>query len=58
MYNPIGGIAKCKADQAVKNGKFAIQDTLDFYEWAKRYCTTITYSHISAEDYENSEKFL
>ena len=58
MYNPIGGSAKHKSDQAVKNGKFVIQGALDFYKWAKRYCTKITYSHILVEDYENSGKFL
>ena len=26
-YDPIGGTAKCKADQAVKNGRFVIQDS-------------------------------
>ena len=30
--NPIGGTAKRKADQAVKNGRFVIQDAVDFYE--------------------------
>jgi len=56
--DPIGGTAKRKADQAVKNGKFVIQDASDFYEWAKNDSTTITYSYISVEDYEKSENFL
>ena len=56
--DPIGGTAKRKADQAVKNGKCAIQDALDFYDWAKSDSTAITYTYISIEDYENSEKFL
>ena len=57
LWNPIGGTAKRKAGQAIKNGWFVIQDALDFYEWAKSGSTTITYSYISVEDYENSEKF-
>ena len=51
-------VALHKADQAVKNGKCAIQDALDFYDWAKSDSTAITYTYISIEDYENSEKFL
>ena len=34
--DPIGGVAKRKADQAVKNGRFIIQDAIDFFEWAKQ----------------------
>ena len=30
--DPIGGTAKHKADPAVKNGKFVIQDAVDFYD--------------------------
>ena len=52
--DPIGGTAKRKADQAVKNGKCAIQDVLDFYDWAKSNSTAITYTYISIEDYENA----
>ena len=29
--DPIGGVAKRKADQAVKNGKYVIQDAIDFF---------------------------
>ena len=29
----IGGVAKLKVDEAVKNGKFIIQDAIDFFEW-------------------------
>ena len=55
--DPIGDTAKRKADQAVENEKFIIQDVLDFYEWVKSEYNTITYSYIYVEDYENSEKF-
>ena len=30
--DPIGGTAKHKADQPVKNGRFVIQDAVDFYD--------------------------
>ena len=30
--DPIGGTAKRKADQAVKNGKYIIQDAHNFYQ--------------------------
>lgn len=56
--DPIGGVAKRKADQAVKNGKYVIQDATDFYEWAKQDASAIVYSYLSTEDYENSANFL
>ena len=40
-YDPIGGTAKRKADQAVKNGRFVIQDAADFYEWSKQESSSI-----------------
>ena len=56
--DPIGGVAKKKADQAVKNGRFIIQDATDFFEWAKQDSSSIKFSYLSIEDYEISEKFL
>ena len=56
--DPIGGVAKRKADQAVKNGRFIIQDAIDFFEWAKQDSSSIKFSYLSIEDYEISEKFL
>ena len=35
-YDPIGGMAKRNVDQAVKNGKYVIQDAIYFFEWAKQ----------------------
>ena len=56
--DPIGGVAKRKADQAVKNGRFIIQDAIDFFEWAKQDSSSVKFSYLSIEDYEISEKFL
>ena len=56
--DPIGGVAKQKADQAVKNRKYVIQDATDSFEWAKRDTSAIAFSYVSTEDYEISEKFL
>ena len=56
--DPSGGVAKRKADQAVKNGKFVIQDAIDFFEWAKQDTSAIVFSYLSTEDYNISEKFL
>ena len=54
----IGGLAKQKADQAVKNGKYVIQDVIDFFEWAKQDISAIAFSYVSIKDYEISWKFL
>ena len=56
--DPIGGVAKRKADQAVKKGSFIIQDAIDFFEWAKQDSSSIKFSYLSIEDYEISKKFL
>ena len=56
--DPIGGVAKRKADQAVKNGKYVMQDATDFFEQAKQDTSAIVFSYVSIEDYEISEKFL
>ena len=42
----------------VKNGRFIIQDAIDFFEWAKQDSSFIKFSYLSIEDYEISEKFL
>ena len=55
---PIRGMTKRKADQAVKNGKYVIQDAIDFFEWAKQDTSTIAFSYVSIEDYEISGNFL
>ena len=54
----IGGVAKRKTDQALKNRKYVMQDTADFFEWAKQDTSAIAFSYVSIEDYEISEKFL
>ena len=54
----IGGVAKRKTDEALKNGKCVMQDTTDFFEWAKQDTSVIAFSYVSIEDYEISEKFL
>ena len=56
--DPIGGTAKHKADQAVKNGKYIIRDALDFFEWARNDSTAIEYLYISVNDYEKSALFV
>ena len=35
-----------------------MQDTADFFEWAKQDTSAIAFSYVSIEDYEISEKFL
>ena len=56
--DPIAGVAKRKADQTVKNGKYVIQGAIDFFEWAKQDISGIPFSYVSVEDYEISGKFL
>ena len=56
--DPIAGVAKRKADQTVKNGKYVIQGPIDFFEWAKQDISGIPFSYVSVEDYEISGKFL
>ena len=58
LCEPIRGVAKQKTDQAVKNGKYVIQDATDFLEWAKQDTSAIAFSYVSIEDYEISEKFI
>ena len=54
----IGGVAKKKADQVVKNGRFIIQDAAEFFEWAKQDSSSMKFLYLSIEDYEISDKFL
>ena len=56
--DPIGGVAERKADQAIKNGRFIIQDAVDIFEWAKQDSSSIKFSYLSIKEYEISEKFL
>ena len=58
--DPIGGTAKRKADLTVKNEKAVIQDAIDFYSWAKKTEeeSSIKFSFLSSEDYENAASFL
>ena len=56
--DPIGSVAKQKADGAVKNVKYVIQDAIDFFDSAKQDTSSIAFSYVSIEDYEISEKFL
>ena len=56
--DPIGGTAKRKADLEVKNGRFVIQDNVDFYEWSKQESSAIKYVYLSTEEYEMSANFL
>ena len=54
--DPTGGTAKRKADQAVKNGKYIIQDAHDFYQWAitSNDSSAIKFLFLSTSDYEKS----
>ena len=56
--DPVGRTAKHKANQAVKNGSFVIQDAADFYEWSKQESSAIKYVYLSTEEYEMSANFL
>ena len=56
--DPIGGVVKRKADQAVKNGKYVIQDAIDSAEWEEQDTSAIAFSYVSIEDCEISEEFL
>ena len=56
--DPIGGTAKHKADQPVKNGRFVIQDAVDFYDQSKQESSAIKYAYRSTEEYEMSANFL
>ena len=56
--DPIGSVAKRKADQVVKNGKYVVQDSITFFEWAKQDTSAIAFPYVCIEDYEISEKFL
>ena len=56
--DPTDETAKRKADQAVKNGRFVIQDAADFYEWSKQKSITIKNVYLSTEEYEMSANFL
>ena len=56
--DPIGGATKRKTAQAVKNGRFVIQDAVDFFEWSKQESSAIKYVYPSTEEYEISANFL
>ena len=56
--DPVGRTAKRKADQAVKNGRFVIQDAVDFYEWSKQESSAVKYVYLTTEEYEMSANFL
>ena len=43
LCGPIEGVAKRKADQAVKYGKYVIQDAIDSFEWAKQDTSAIAF---------------
>ena len=43
LCDPIKGVAKRKADQAVKHGKYVIQDAIDSFEWAKQDTSAIAF---------------
>ena len=55
--DPIRGVVKRKADQAVKNGKYVIQDAIDFVEWEEQDTSAIAFSYVSIEDYESLKSF-
>ena len=56
--DPIGDVAKQKADRVVKNGKCVIQDAMDFFDWTKEDTSAITFCYVSIEDCGISVKFL
>ena len=57
-YDPVGGTAKRTLHPAVKNGRFVIQDAVDFYEWSKQESSAIKYVYLSTEEHEISANFL
>ena len=50
--NPIEGVAKRIADLSVKNKKTVIEDGEDFYTWARKEKTPMTYKMRTCQDYE------
>ena len=46
-----------KVDQKVKNGKYIIQGTVNFYELSKQDPSVMKLIYLSREDYEISELF-
>ena len=56
--DPIGDVAKQKADRVVKNGKCVIQDAMDFFDWTKEDTSAMTFCYVSIEDCGISVKFL
>ena len=56
--DPIGDVAKQKADRVVKNGKYVIQDAMDLFDWSKEDTSAIAFSYVSIEDCGISVKFL
>ena len=56
--DPIGGVAKRMSDLSVKNKKAVIQDAEDFYTWARKEKTAITYKLVTCQEYEQCKKFL
>ena len=56
----VGRIAKRVADEAVKTGKVKIQDTVHFYNWARKNenSSSVSYRFYSKEEYSDAGKFL
>ena len=46
----IGGVAKGRASDAIKQGKACIQDATDFYNWAKTNSLSIKYRFYNSDD--------
>ena len=46
----IGGVAKRRASDAIKQGKACIQDATDFYNWAKTNSLSIKYRFYNSDD--------
>ena len=56
--DPIGETAKWKPDIAVKNDKAVIQDSNDFYNWAKDNEIVIKFYFVTPTECENAANFL
>ncbi|WAR14247.1 hypothetical protein MAR_004352 [Mya arenaria] len=52
----IGGTTKRNADNAVKQGKFIIQDAGDFFKWASQTDSQIEYDKIEQTEFEQSQE--
>ena len=50
----IGGVAKRRESDAIKQGKACIQDATDFFSWAKGSSGTIKYRFYTTDDFDKT----